>query len=207
MALMANDILHFSFRGNCFGQRIMLTQWYRASGIGNPSTTLQADFAEWRGLIDGVAVNDLTSQYLALFGSAYELNELRFQRIRPTRSAYSSFVPTATAGTFDGETGTAANSAAITYRTALAGRSQVSTKKIGPLPEDASVSGLIADTYAELLSLFAVNLQSDIALPVAGVTLTPGIYHPNDFSFTPYASFILQDTSRTMSRRVVGRGE
>lgn len=207
MAIMANDILYFAFRGSCFGQRIMLTQWYQATGTGNPSTTLVQDFAEWRTAIDSVAVNDLTSQYLALFGSDYELQELRFQRIKPVRSAYTSFVPTTQAGTFDGETGTAANSAAITYRTILAGRDQVSTKKIGPLPEEASVAGLIADTYAELLQTFAANLMSNIALVTAAVELVPGIFHPVANTFTPFASFLLQDTSRTMSRRVVGRGE
>lgn len=207
MALTANDICYFSIKGNCFGQRIMFTQWYQVTGTGNQSTTLQQDFAEWAQTIDNVAVNDLISRYLDLFGSSYEMNEMRFQRIKPVRSAYSSFLPTVTAGQFDGETGTAATSAGITFRTTLSGRDQVSTKKIGPLPEAASVSGLIEETYATKLGLFAGTLNSNIALTTASVELVPGIYHPTPGTFNPFASFIVQDQSRTMARRVVGRGE
>lgn len=207
MAIVANDILFFSVRGSCFNQRILLTQYYQATGEGNPSTTLTADFAEWVSVIDAVGNNDLMSRYMALFASSYEAQEMRFQRIKPVRSAYTSFVPSVQAGQFEGETNTAAMSAGVTFRTALSGRDQVSTKKIGPLPEEASISGLIADTYAELLGQFAAQLATNISLVQAAVTLVPGIFHPKTQTFTPFASHIVQDTTRTMSRRVVGRGE
>jgi hypothetical protein len=207
MALLVGDIVFMAFEGQCFGQTVLFTQYYRCSGVGGAQTSLTQDFTEMFNLINGGGPEDLTTAYKDLFSNEYVLEAVRLQRIKPVRSAFNRFAINAGNGTFDGQTGTAANSVGVTFRTELAGRDQVSTKKLGPVPEEAQLSGLLTDAYKAEVKVFADAVMLDIVLLAAQVTLIPVIFHPTTGLADDFATYEIQDEVRTMSRRVVGRGE
>lgn len=150
--------------------------------------------------------NDQTTAYLALLPPQYTLTSLNAQVIYPTRSAYASLGGGGLVGT--GPAATAANdSAAFTLRTALAGRKQVSTKKIGPIGDGARAAGGYTILYAASLAAFAGFQLGEKTVAADGGQYHQVIYHrtsPGQYDYIE--SFIVASTARVHRRRTVGIG-
>lgn len=207
MALLSGDRILLSLRGTCFLQRIIMTQWYHVNADFPVPNTLTQDLQAILAAVAPAGPSDLATPYLALLSADYTLNEIRAQRIFPSRSAYEVNTLVGATGTFAGQCTVACDSAAITLHTPIAGRNQVSVKKVGPCPDGASAAGMITAPYRVLLQTLAVTMLTDI-LPGGGLpSLTPIIQHPGGIFFDRLTGLRIGTTSRVMNRRVVGRGE
>lgn len=207
MPINPSDTLLVQFIGTCFNQRIMLDLTYRCT-VGSPLPTpvllneLANDVAP-----GGPAANDIGTSYLACLPPQYTLNEIRTQVIRPVRSAYVSVGLVATVGTNVNPATVACDSAAITRRTLNAGRNQVSTLKVGPCPDGASAAGVLTNAYQALLSTFGARTLLTQVMGVSTAQYVPTILTPLGMADgRDLVSFFVQNTSRVMRRRVVGRG-
>lgn len=207
MGLLHNDWVQVSARGRCFGQTIILTHHYRCEGDYNAVTTVAADLDDIKTNISLAGANDIMTSYLACLPPQYTLEELRTQRLKATRSAYRVTTFAGVVGTNVNPATVSCDSAAITLRGDLAGRSRVSVKKVGPCPDGASAAGLITAPYTALLQAFASKLITAF-LPIgSGSLLIPIVPHPDLINFDVLNNFRVGTTSRVMLRRVVGRGE
>lgn len=207
MPINPSDTVLVQFIGSCFNQRIMLDLTYRCT-VGSPLPTpvllneLANDVAP-----GGPAANDIGTSYLACLPPQYNLLEIKTQVLRAVRSAYVSVGTPGTVGTNANPATVACDSAAITRRTLLAGRNQVSTLKVGPCPDGASVAGLLTAAYSGLLSAFAARTLITQVMGVSTAQYVPTILdNTGAASGRDLISFFVQPESRVMRRRVVGRG-
>jgi len=207
MALAIGDLIRVDYRGTCYGQRIILTTAYKVTVAFAAGGTVSNDLATILTTVGIGGVDDVPNKYLACVQNAYTLEEVRAQVIWPTRSAYRSvFYVADNAGS--GGVGTVANdAAAITFRGPLAGRKNVSTKHIGPVPDSVSANGLLTNPYKVKLQALIDQLFT---------TLTPadnpGRCIPVILNKTPGQSVVWTDArignqSRVQRRRTVGLGE
>lgn len=209
MAVTLADVWRVSAEGVWDLQQIRLSQHYIVSSVTGtvPDTTLSALLlAKLNG---GMGGGDLfESKYLACMPPSYTLTRWVVQKIYPTRLKYESLARGA-AGTHAFDTATGNQAAVITGQTPFAGRSEVSNKHIGPIPQDSSVqdSGMVAAAYKALLTTLAGAFNSSITSVAPAVQLDPGIYHrTGGIRFTSYYQMTVQDTLRVMRRRTVGVG-
>lgn len=208
MPINAGDTLRLTFLGRCFGQRIMLDLSYVCT-VGNATATPTLLNELINNTAPGApAATEIGTSYLACLPPQYTLEQMRAQVIRPVRSAYTSVNFVATVGTNPNPATVAADSAAITRRTLLAGRKQVSVLKIGPAPDGASAAGLITAAYTGLLGTLAQRTITTLLMPISTAQYVPCILDPlGNFDGRNLVGFLIQTESRVMRRRVVGRGE
>lgn len=207
MSVNINDLFQVRAIGECFGQRIMLTHHYYVYNVfGAPaeSTTTTELLDEIRAAGGGDVWETLLRAVMPI-----EWNLVRWeaQKIKPVRYVFQS-VTRAVAGTHAGTTDTANQSASLCFTTALAGQSQKSIKKIGPIPQGAATqdAGLLTAAYKVLLAALGNGMLQPI-VGALGTEWHPCVPHPLPVgSFTELQSFTVEDTIRGMSRRTVGRG-
>lgn len=207
MGLLNADNVLVSWRGLCFGQRIILTNWYTVVGDLNPLTTTAQDLANILNVIAPAGADDKTTRYLACLPPQYSLTEMRAQLISPQRSAYVPVAFAATPGTNANAATVANDSAAITIRTPFAGRNFRGTKHIGPIPDGASANGLLTPAFRVLLSNLGTALIEAITPAGAGGFLANVVYNQGTQVGTFTTNFLLGDQSRVIRRRTVGVGE
>jgi len=206
MPIADDSVIQVTFRGSYAGQRIMMVRHYTNFGVF-PAGTIQANLQE---VIDDVAAAgtlNIETSYRAALPPEYQLEEIRAQLIKPTRSAYTLQALAAAPGTWATSALTGNRSAVITLRTPDAGRDQVSNMHIGPSPDDSSVDGVLTVAYDTALSALASKLVTTFTMANGVVVLAPIIYHRaagtksvvNGFHINPYA--------RVERRRTVGLGE
>jgi len=207
MPVIAGDTMRLSFRGTCFGQRIILDLSYRCT-VGAPGVATAAVLDETLTAVVGGGVNDIKTNYLACLPPQYTMNEVRAQIIKPVRSAFRSNTLVGFVGTNVNPATVACDSAASTRRTALSGRNQVSTLKIGPVPDGASAAGLLTVPYTALLAPLMADTIKTLLLPISTVQWVATILSPLGISTErDLVNGVIQPQSRVMTRRVVGRGE
>lgn len=208
---LVGDILQVTFRGRYEQQRIMLVHHYRLDAV-NPFTDAQN---VQLALADKVRAgagggNIIEGSYLACLPPQYTLEKIRTQTIALQRLVMTE-VARNVPGTHGGDTETGNQAAVVTLRTALAGRSQVSNKHIGPIPQDVTVqdNGLVTVAYKALLTTLASNLAVQFADAGTGATFTPVIFHKTGTgpNYSVIERWLAQETLRVMRRRTVGLGE
>lgn len=207
MGLLNNDIVQISFRGLCFGQRIIMTRPYVISGDFPVGTSIGQDLESIIGAVAPAGVQDIATPYLACLPPQYSLTGIRAQRIWPTRVAYREDSIIGAVGTNAGAATVANDSACITLRTALSGRKQVANMHIGPVPDTVSVAGLITNAYKATLNPLGTKLVTSFVPPASGSLVVPVVYHRASHTFDLVQQFILGDQSRVQRRRTVGIGE
>lgn len=206
MPVNAGDLIQLSWKGNCFGQRIMLIRNYRVSGTGGSTQPTGQTLAQIIDYMGPGGTAGFTEQYLNCLANQYTLDEIRAQVVRPTRSAFAARSYGDVPGT-GGATQISNSQGAITLRTANAGRNQVSTVKIGPLPAIYSNVGYISAVgRVQLLSMLDFLATSYNVTP-PGITLAPIIWHAPGLTYDALIGGSVWDQSRVMVRRTVGRGE
>lgn len=207
MGLLNNDIVRVTWRGLCFGQRIILTNDYLVIGDINPITTVIEDLANIATVIAVGGADDKTTRYMAALPPQYTLTDLRVQKLWPTRSAYWQNTFVGVVGTHASPATVANDSAALTMRTPFSGRKHRGTKHIGPIPDAASAAGLLTAGYRGIMATLGNMLLESIAPAGAAGFLKPGIYNKPLSSITFTLNWIIGDQSRVQRRRTVGIGE
>jgi len=209
MTIAVGDIIRVAAVGECFGQRIMLTQNYGVQQITGPQPELDVVNELMNEIRAGGGGDLYESLYLACLPVDYELLYWQIQKTNPVRYAYVR-TNRNTPGTHAGACEETNLAAVITMSTLLAGRDQVANKHIGPLPGGATVrvDGELAIAYKNLLDTLGTALASIVLLPVTGVTLAPCIPHAAPLgTYTTIHDNTTQDTIRVMRRRTVRVGE
>lgn len=209
MAVAPNDLFLLQAFGTCFNQRIMLTHWYYVGSV--PGTAFEAQAAN--DLIDQVRAggggDQWETDYRNVLPPDYVLNEWRCQKVAPVR--YRVQRQTRNVAGLHADSTEATNQAAtISFTTLLAGRDQIATKHIGPIPQGAAVqvNGEVNGAYKTLLGTLAFEMLQPIVGPVTGAVFIPCIAHKTPFgSFTQIVQHQEGDTLRTMRRRTVRVGE
>lgn len=205
MPLFLNDIVLLTIKGRCFSQRILFTQTYRVAVTGGPGESANLQLGYLSAAWDHALVGGIFGKYALCLSTDYQSLETRTQVIAPVRLAYRSDVNVGL-GMFGA--GTVANdSAALTMRTEAAGRKEVATKHIGPIPDGASGNGVLELDYRANLVAFGSALRSDITDAGTGVSFKPVIYHPGAGDWSDITSFVIGEQSRVQRRRTVGLGE
>lgn len=208
MPVLVGDSIELSFIGTCFGQTIRFINTYKCA-VQNLARTTTTTLQELITQVSAGGANDIMASYLACLPPQYSLLKIRAQVVHPTRSAYTEQVFVGgTPGTHASPATVACDSASVWRRTALAGRRQVSTLKVGPVPDAVSAAGLLIAAYKALLTTFGADTIKPLVMPVGteqfvATILTPG--GANDGR--DLISVGVGDQSRTMHRRVVGLGE
>lgn len=204
MPINPDDCIRCTFIGDCFGQQIVLDLAYFAN-VGSPAPT-QTILAEVVDLL-GPGVGTIQANYLDLLPPSYTMRERRAQLVAPTRSAFVSIATLAANVGTNGAASVANDATAITRRTNNAGRSQVSTLKIGPAPDGASVAGQVTNAYRGLLIALGNSTLQTLILPVTGAQFTPTILNKNNQALGRILTSIrVGQFSRVNYRRTVGIG-
>jgi len=208
MAVIAGDSVAIHFLGRCFGQRTVLTNTYRCT-VGNAGlTTAQVLNELLNEVVLAGGANEILGQYRACLPPQWSLEETRAQVLAPVRSAFTSQGFVGFPGTNANAATVASDAAAITRRTALAGRRQISTLKIGPVPDAASAAGLLTGAYGLLLQTLGTATIKPLLLPISTCQFIPtiltalGTHDGRDLT-----NFFIGTTSRVNRRRTVGVGE
>lgn len=207
MGLLNNDIVQLSWRGRIFGQRILMVRNYLIVGDYNVATSIAQDLDDIKQQLAPAGAFDATTAYLACLPPEYKLEELRAQRLKAVRSAMRSTVFVAAPGTNANSATVPSDSAAITFRTDLAGRSQISTVKVGPLPDAASAAGFLTAPQLALHSTLATKLLTQFTPAGSGSVVAPVVVGKSLSSPSILTTAIPELTSRVITRRTVGRGE
>lgn len=201
------DKVMISWRGFCFGQRIILTHLYDlAEAVPVPSEYPQ-EMQTLITLVSPATADSIGQAYLACLPASYRLTEIRAQRIHQTRNAYVARAFNAP-GTHNAAASVANDAACLTFRTLLAGRREVANKHIGPVPDAASASGLLTQAYKDLLEALGDAMLQTLVVEDVGHTWVPCIYHrENPGALSEIEGFVIGDQSRVQRRRTVGLGE
>jgi len=207
-AAAVNDIVAFTIQGQCFGQRILFTQTFRIE-------SLNAAVVERSILADDIIApldigggHDLITGYLACLSQNYLGDEARAQFLFPERlrpSVQAVGVP----GT-RGVTNTANVASSLTLVSQKSGRSEVGTKKMGPIAAADSVNGSIVVGLSTAISNFANDLILPFNTAGAGGTMQPVIYHRGVTTlpglYSDVWDFGIGTTTRVNRRRAGGLG-
>lgn len=207
MGLLNNDIVQVSWRGRIFGQRVLMVRNYLILGDYNAATTVAQDLDDIKAQLGPAGAFDATTAYLACLPPEYSLLELRTQRLKAVRSAMRSTVFAATVGTNANSATVPSDSGAITFRTALAGPTQVSVVKIGPMPDAASVAGFLTAAQLALHGALATKLLVNFTPAGSGSVVVPIVVGKTLAAPSALTSAVPEVTSRVITRRTVGRGE
>lgn len=199
-----NDIVEVTWNQRLAGQMVLTYFHYLVTGagaapeVGAFSTTLAG-----AQIVPGGPVLDVYDE----LSNEMRLISARAQVIKPTRWAYREVFPDVEINGASGDHALPPGVAiAITKQGAGAGRHYHGTLHLAGFPQTRCADGLVnADAIPDIRTAFDfLNLVQT----VDGVELTPIIYNadtPGD-SF-PIDHFTVEETLRTMSRRVVGRGK
>lgn len=206
MGLLNNDIVQVQFRGNCFGQQIILNHNYGILGNWPVLTSVAQDLQSIITAVAAGGVQNIEASYLACLPPQYSLTEIRAQRITPIRSAYQSIALAGVIGTHASPATVANDAACITMRTVNAGRKQVANQHIGPVPDAVSAAGLLVGAYVVILSALGTKLVSAFAPPGSGSVVVPVIVHRGGPGPDTITNFIVGPQSRVQRRRTVGIG-
>lgn len=207
----AGQIYEVSAVGSWVGQRILFSQTYILDTIDAGVDSGLASETLMKYIRGGVGGLDLyEALYLDCLPAQYQLVKWRTQITYPVRLVGYEFNRGVNgANVEDTETGNQA--AALTFRTAFAGRNQVATKHIGPLPQGPLTQddGMLTVAYKALVAALGAAMLNAIADLPTNAVWTPVIDHgpipaPPP---TPIESYVVGETIRTQRRRTLRLGE
>jgi len=208
MASAINDRFRVAVVGSCFGQRIMLTHCYAITSQTIGASDAVATTALLDQLRAGGGADIWEALYLDCLPAEYQLDYWYVQKDAPVR-VRAAKVTRAVPGTHANPVLTANLAATITFNANLAGRPNLSTKHIGPLPDGAGVTadGEILAAYDTKLSALANGMMTQITAGIGGIVFDAVIPHPAPAgSWTLIAGQSRGTTVRVMRRRTVRVG-
>lgn len=208
MTVAVNDLFLMNAVGSVFGQRTILTNWYSINAInpGVAETTVNTILLD--AVRGGGGGDNYETKLRAVMPPEWTLDRWTVQKIHPVRYVSQS-ATRGVAGTHAASCETANQAAALTFSTILAGRNQISTKKIGPLPLGATVQadGFLVAAYKTLLGSLGTGMETTIVDAGTGLSAFASIAHRDPpGSYTIILAHQVGDTIRVNRRRTVGVG-
>jgi hypothetical protein len=208
MALSLNDVIQVSYRGSLFGQRILNIFHYVVAVAGAGT-----DFDQLDNLSSNIALGagstDMKSIFLAALAPEYTLEQIRVQRVYPTRSIYA-YTTDGTSGTYATGCETSNVSVSLEKRTLRAGRMGIGRTQLAGIPTAAMNNGEVTAGYmtTELIGLATAMLWT-ITTTGPVVTYAPCLFNPLAVGdkFATLLSVIPQTSLRVMRRRTLRVGE
>ena len=189
-----------------FNQKMMSVFCYGLSGLTPPLTQAQA-FTVLHAKL--TAYDNLIYRYLACLCPEFEINEVWYQVISPSRYAKYTFTSGLGVGTLAGNHAYSPNQAVVILRRGDFGsRSNVSTLHvpIGQTP-GCQANGLFGADVETPLSSLADYIKSQVTTTGTATVWDPVINNgPNVGDLSPIVSTAVKSTIRTMRRRTVGQG-
>lgn len=203
MGLTLNDVFLIQFEGRHDDQQILNNFTYLVTDVSIPGPDT---FTVNGALINALGgAGSLLDKYLECCSVDLVDVRVNIQQIDFLRYSKRTYF------TVDFEQGRIAGpcmpsnvAGAITVRGELASRHGIGTKHMPAVPIDAIVNGKIIEDQQELYGTFATQILEKFEFVDIGgtVDLTPVIYNRSNLAESqPIASFVVQDTSRTMRRR------
>jgi len=208
MALAVGDVIQVSLRGSLFAQRILTILHYSVAVSSGGSDYDQLSILT-SNLVTGGGSTDPIPQILAAQAPEYTLDEIRAQKVYPTRTIYAL--------TGDGRSGTYATGTEVTNiaasfekRTLTPGRMGIGRTQLAGIPTAAMNNGeLTAGYLAAEASNVAQALLMGITTSGPIVTFAPCLYNPTGPTnkFSPLFSVVPMSSLRVMRRRTLRLGE
>ena len=207
-ALAIGDVIEVSFRGTLFGQRILNILHYVVSVTGAGQDNFQLEEIA-QDMATSAISNPIIPAWLASVGAEYTMDEVRAQRVYPTRTIYQrSLVDLA--GTHADPCLTANIAVSIQKRGLVSGRTGNGRMQLGGIPRSGMVDGSIdVAGYGALVSSLRNALALNQTTSVTPVTIQPCIFNPLAAApkYQLISSWLVQTTLRTMHRRTLLVGE
>jgi len=207
MAAAVQDMFQITLVGQCFNQRIMLSQHYRLTVANAPLTDEEA--ADLLGSYwDPFTATDPRGKYLACLSTDYEAVEVWSQKIKPVRMRKR--VATSEGSGTAGASEWTNCACALQLYTPYAGRQYISVKKVGPIATGSPLcsNGNLSVDYKNIIDDFGDALTAKAIFSSGDVEFTPCIYNPNKTpNYTYVDGHIVKNTLRVNRRRTVGLGE
>jgi len=208
MALATGDVIQVSLRGTLYGQRILNILHYV---ITVPHTG--SDIDQLKDIATSIAADtgsqQIAATLLALVTADYKLDDVRAQRVYPTRSVYQQ-TANGNVGTDVGNARSVNSALSITKQGDRAGRKGIGRIQIAGISSNDMVSGLWDVTgLAGQLGDFINCVKASYTTAATPITMAPVIFNPTgpvDF-YSPILAWTVQEEIRTMHRRTVRLGE
>jgi len=208
MSLAVSDVIQVSLRGSLFNQRILTVLHYSVAVAGSGTDYDQLSILT-SNLVTGGGSADPVPQILAAQAPEYTLEEIRAQRVYPTRTVYA-FTGDGRSGTYATGAETTNIAASFEKRTLTPGRMGLGRLQLAGIPTAAMNNGeLTAGYLAAEASNVAQALLMGITTSGPVVTYTPCLYNPTGpiFKFSPLFSVVPMTSLRVMRRRTLRVGE
>jgi hypothetical protein len=207
MALALGDVIQVSFRGSLFNQQILNILHFSVGVIGTGTDYDQLSMFT-SNLVTGGGSVDLVLPFMACMPPEYALEEVRAQRIYPTRTVYA-FTLSGAFGQYATGTETTNVAASIEKRTLTPGRMGIGRLQLAGVPTAAMNNGEVSAAFkgTEMLNLANTMIQT-ITTTAPVVTYNPCLFNPTATGpkFSPLFSCIPMDTLRVMRRRTLRVG-
>lgn len=204
-----NAILLLTFKGTCYGQRIMNTFGYQVFSV---TGAVQPADAFYQAFFADADYADFQDDYLACLPSDYTLDEAWLQYLFPFRIR-KAVLEVNLPGDILAPALVQSQASISRHAIEASRRSNGGVRLLMPEGALYSANGLISAGHKVTLDTFAQEMDNEINITVNGTAylLKPVIIHPGNtpgvFSATEVVATNTQDQLRTMRRRVVGRGE
>ena len=208
MALAQFDVVQVSIRSTLFDQRILNILHYV---VNVPHTG--SDLDQLKDIATSIA-NDTGSQpivstLLALFSPELQIDDIRAQKVYPTRTIYQQ-TAVGQNGTNVAGVKTANTAMSFTKRSETPGRKGIGRIQLAGIGDGYMVAGKwdLAGIGAEVLAVRNA-LVGTYTTATTPITLVPCIFNPTGAPshYSPVLSFDFEDTVRTMHRRTLRLGE
>jgi len=208
MPLVVDEIVQISYRGRCFGQRILLVTNWRVDTTASTASVLD-DLTNIATDFEATSVpGSICDVYMACLATDYTLEAVRAQVVRPSRSLYVDRT-SAAVGTGQSACETANLAGTVTRVSLAAGRKGIATNHLGPLPSDAMVDGGLDSLQLGALGQWGVDFASPRTVTAGTIALLPVILHPvgSPIASSDILTFRTSNTVRVMRRRTLHVGE
>lgn len=202
-SIFKNDIIETVFRGRVNGQVTM--------SLFHHQYTSDIALVDGVGVLDElfakmVATGGLYARYRNCLSSDWNNGIVTLQKITGTRYRKLEYIPTNREGAVASAALPPATACCLTRQAAIAGRGSVGTLHMPAVPNTFAEEGLTTVAADTAYGLLATQLAAVITL-TAGGNFNPVIFHRPSPANSPFVALVaLQETIRTMRRRVVGRG-
>lgn len=206
MAIVINDVIRVTYWQRLFSQRVLTVLHMRCTTAPGAGTD---DFTALNNLSQVLAAptDPLMSKWRALVAPDLLFDEVRSQKVYPSRSVYGSSAMGYT-GTFAGTANTANIAASIEKRSSVPGRRGIGRVQMAGVPTVALVSGSFTSAYLTAVRTAWLEMLIAVASPVDGAVYQTCLW--GGLQTGPSTDLIdvqAKDTVRTMHRRTVRVGE
>lgn len=202
----AGDILEATIVGSSAGQTTLSVLHYRLAVITPQDGVTLANLIN--ADLNSALPSCLIAAYADCCADNFSINSLILQWIYPVRYARLVYSAVITDGTVANGSFPPAVASALTKRSDMAGRSKQGTLHMPGVPNDFVINGLLTAGAISFYNQLGAIVRDVVNVPGGGGSdLFPIIYHrQSPAASADITSVSVQSTSRTMRRRVVGRG-